>query len=66
MKKSLSDHEIIEILGGTAKVARLFNITFASVSRWKKYGIPPARRMFIELKFKKKLFDAMENTHDQA
>jgi hypothetical protein len=65
MKNIINDAEIIEILGGTAKVARIFNVSFASVSRWKKYGIPPARRMFIDLKFKKQISTALkENNHE--
>lgn len=40
--------KIIESLGGTAKVARLFGIKSASVSEWKANGeIPKARLQFI-------------------
>jgi hypothetical protein len=40
---------IIKRLGGTAEVARLFNIKAPSVSEWKRKGIPPARLQFIAL-----------------
>jgi DNA-binding transcriptional regulator YdaS (Cro superfamily) len=40
---------IIERLGGTAAVARLFKIQPPSVSEWKRKGIPTARMQFIAL-----------------
>jgi DNA-binding transcriptional regulator YdaS (Cro superfamily) len=40
---------IIERLGGTAAVARLFNIKPPSVSQWKRDGIPAARVQFLAL-----------------
>ncbi len=42
------DSEIIDALGGTAAVARLCKVKDPSVSDWRKTGIPPARRMFLE------------------
>ncbi|CUJ51703.1 YdaS family helix-turn-helix protein [Achromobacter xylosoxidans] len=42
------DSEIIDALGGTAAVARLCQVKPPSVSDWRKEGIPPARRMFLE------------------
>lgn len=47
--------QIIEALGDTAAVARLFGISMASVSDWKKSGIPPARLMYLKVAHKKKL-----------
>ena len=47
--------QIIEALGDTAAVARLFGISMASVSDWKKLGIPPARLMYLKAVHKKKL-----------
>lgn len=41
--------EIIERLGGTAEVSRIFNLSMPSVSDWKKTGIPKARMMFLEV-----------------
>lgn len=40
--------KVIDALGGTAKVARLFDIQMASVSDWKQSGIPRARMMYLE------------------
>lgn len=47
--------QVIEALGDTAAVARLFGISMASVSDWKKLGIPPARLMYLKVAHKKKL-----------
>ena len=41
--------EIIEALGGTAEVSRIFSLSMPSVSDWKKTGIPKARMMFLEV-----------------
>lgn len=42
--------EIIERLGGTTAVARLFEIEPPSVSEWKRRNeIPKARLMFLKL-----------------
>lgn len=38
---------VVERLGDTAEVARMFEVRMPSVSDWKKYGIPKARMMFI-------------------
>jgi hypothetical protein len=43
------DSQIIDILGGTAEVARLCKIKSPSVSEWRMTGIPDARRQFLEL-----------------
>lgn len=47
--------EIIERLGGTAKVSRLFGLAMPSVSDWKRDGIPKARVMFLKVAKKKEL-----------
>lgn len=47
--------EIIERLGGTAKVSRLFGLAMPSVSDWKRDGIPQARVMFLKVAKKKEL-----------
>lgn len=39
---------VIERLGDTAEVARMFEVRMPSVSDWKKSGIPKARMMFIK------------------
>ena len=48
-----TDSEIIDALGGTSAVARLFDIKSPSVSEWRELGIPKARRMYLELRFPK-------------
>ena len=39
---------VVERLGDTAEVARMFEVRMPSVSDWKKSGIPKARMMFIK------------------
>ena len=41
--------KIIEALGETAEVARLFDVRMPSVSAWKKAGIPKARMMYLKV-----------------
>ena len=41
--------KLIEELGGTAAVARLFGVSSPSVSQWKREGIPKARLQTIQL-----------------
>ena len=43
------DEKIISALGGTYAVASIFDIRPPSVTRWKVRGIPPARRMYLEV-----------------
>jgi len=40
--------KIIEALGDTAEVSRLFDVRMPSVSDWKKAGIPKARMMYLQ------------------
>ena len=47
--------QVIDALGGTAAVARLFDARMPSISNWKRDGIPPARMMFLQLAHKKAL-----------
>lgn len=47
--------KIIEALGDTAEVARIFKIRMPSVSDWKISGIPPARMMYLKLAHPKAL-----------
>ena len=39
--------QVIDALGGTAEVARLFDVRMPSVSDWKRDGIPHARMMLL-------------------
>lgn len=52
MKK---DSKIIDSLGGTTAVAEIFGIAPASVSDWRKAGIPKARRQTLALMFPDKV-----------
>lgn len=45
----MTDSEIIDALGGTAKVAQLCEVEMAAVSQWRHAGIPHARIMFLRL-----------------
>ena len=45
----MDDSKIIDALGGTTAVALLCKVRPPSVSGWRRNGIPPARRQFIEL-----------------
>lgn len=47
--------QVIDALGGTAAVARIFNVKPPSVSDWKKDGIPAARVMFLKVAHRKAL-----------
>jgi len=47
--KEHPDKKFIEALGGTFAVATLCKVRAPSVSEWKRKGIPPARRQFLEL-----------------
>lgn len=39
--------EVIDKLGGTAEVARIFDLRMPSVSDWRVVGIPHGRMMFL-------------------
>jgi hypothetical protein len=52
---NISATQVIEALGGTAAVARLFDVAMPSVSAWKERGIPRPRMMFLSVAHKKKL-----------
>jgi len=42
--------ELIDLLGGTAAVAALCEITPGAVSQWRTSKIPKARLMYLQLK----------------
>jgi len=52
----MDTNKLINELGGTAEVARIFGIQQPSVSDWKRYGIPKARLMYLRL-LRPDLFD---------
>jgi DNA-binding transcriptional regulator YdaS (Cro superfamily) len=42
-----SDKQIIEMLGGTCRVARLCNVSPSAVSLWMKRGMPALQIMYL-------------------
>lgn len=42
------DSDVIDRIGSTVDVARLCKVRSQAVSKWRRDGIPPARRMFLE------------------
>lgn len=46
-KLKLTDSAIIDLLGGTAKVARMCKCDSAAVSNWRIRGIPAAKYMLL-------------------
>ncbi len=49
MEQKHSHSKIIDHLGGTAAVARIFDIAQPSVTKWRTEGIPKARLMYLEV-----------------
>lgn len=49
--------QVIDVLGGTAEVARLFDVRMPCVSGWKRDGIPHARMMLLRETRKEQLGD---------
>lgn len=47
MKLKLSDSAIIDLLGGTTKVAKMTNVAPAAVSLWRKNNIPSDKFLFL-------------------
>jgi len=47
MKLKLSDSAIIDLLGGTTKVAKLLSVTPNAVSMWRKNNIPYSQFVFL-------------------
>lgn len=56
--------EIIDFLGGTAVVSKIFGVSSAAVSKWRRIGIPPARLMYLEVKYPK-VFKKLECKNEQ-
>jgi hypothetical protein len=42
------DSDLIDLLGGTSRVAELFDVQPPSVSGWRTTGLPKARRMHLQ------------------
>lgn len=58
------DSILIDMLGGTSRVAEIFNISPPSVSEWRKSGIPEARMMYLEVKYKSVIKKFREEKND--
>lgn len=50
-RMNIFDSSVIDSLGGNSKVAELCLISPQAVSKWRREGIPQARRQFLELAF---------------
>ena len=50
-RMNIFDSSVIDSLGGNSKVAELCHISPQAVSKWRREGIPQARRQFLELAF---------------
>lgn len=51
----MTESQIIDSLGGTNAVARICKVKPGSVSCWRKYGIPDARKQTLALIFPDKV-----------
>jgi DNA-binding transcriptional regulator YdaS (Cro superfamily) len=49
----MENNEIIQILGGTTKVAKLCGVTLAAVSQWRTNGIPQDKLVFLAASLEK-------------
>ena len=49
----LSESQIIDLLGGSGKVARMCNVTPASVTHWRTRGIPVGHLILIASRLEK-------------
>lgn len=56
--------EVIDRLGGTAKVAEMCDVQPPSVSEWRKNGIPKARQQFLRL-LKPEAFGLVDSASDK-
>lgn len=53
MKIKLTEHALLQLLGGTGKVAQMCNVEPAAVSQWKKNGIPREHLLFLGARIEK-------------
>mgnify|MGYP003339691507 FL=1 len=53
MTLKLTEHALIQLLGGTAKVAKMCKCDNAAVSTWKKRGIPREHLLFLAARIEK-------------
>ncbi len=43
----LSDAQLIDLIGGSGRVAKLCNVTMPSVTHWRSRGIPHGQLLFL-------------------
>lgn len=53
MKLKLTEHALLQLLGGTNKVAKMCEVEPAAVSQWKKNGIPREQLLFLGARIEK-------------
>lgn len=53
MRLNLTDKQIIELLGGATKVAKLCEISVPAVSQWQNNGIPHTQMVFLGAELEK-------------
>ena len=63
-KKKHPHTKLIELLGGTTVEAKIYNVKKPSVSAWRKNGIPEARMMYLEIKYKNIIKKFREENND--
>jgi DNA-binding transcriptional regulator YdaS (Cro superfamily) len=53
MKLKLTEHALLQLLGGTNRVAKMCEVEPAAVSQWKKNGIPREQLLFLGARIEK-------------
>ena len=53
MKLKLTEHALLQLLGGTTKVAKMCDVEPAAVSQWRKKGIPREQLLFLAARIEK-------------
>ena len=53
MSLKLTENAILDLLGGTAKVSRMCKCDPATVSTWRKRGIPHGQLLFLAARIEK-------------
>ena len=53
MTLKLTEHALLQLLGGTNKVAKMCNVEPAAVSQWRKNGIPREQLLFLGARIEK-------------
>lgn len=66
MKTLHRDSSLIDRLGGTMAVAKMFGIKSPSVSEWRRGGIPKSRLMFLKLARPELFADSPAEDHRHA